>query len=389
MIHKYRVKNFKSLIDVTIDFDPVTVLVGRSGTGKSNILDSLRALKSILLAGSLDKFARNNQNLAWNNIKHVSNGKHPLSFEVSFSIGGVDDKYFYALRFFDERNVTRGPSELYDKFPQFVDEQLLLGDKTLFHHIKREWIVKPNVAAPAAPSGVMLGSLPSLSDVVIAFTALTQGIGCYDFSDIVLTGGQYMPGSSGFVDSGSNYLNALKDIVTNLHDLHIRKNIIATIQRVNPSIMSVELNDLTKPTRVIVGHQFQDQKQIVALDLSQESAGVRRSFAHLLALYQRPPKQTMFFEHPEDGMHPGAMSILAEEFKDTPGAGRGQVVLTTHNPILLDQFSVDQMRVVELINSATRVGRISSEQRESIADALLDVGELLTTDPARLDPTSL
>ena len=37
MIHRFRVQNFKSIVDVDVDLSPVTVLVGKSGTGKSSL----------------------------------------------------------------------------------------------------------------------------------------------------------------------------------------------------------------------------------------------------------------------------------------------------------------------------------------------------------------
>jgi predicted ATPase len=36
---------FKSLIDVAVDLSPVTVLVGKSGIGKSNLIQSLGLLR--------------------------------------------------------------------------------------------------------------------------------------------------------------------------------------------------------------------------------------------------------------------------------------------------------------------------------------------------------
>jgi len=170
--------------------------------------------------------------------------------------------------------------------------------------------------------------------------------------------------------------------MSNLQDLTVRKSIVAALKRVNPSITSVELNDIQKPSGVVVGHRF-DGKTLV-LDLSQESDGFRRFYAHLLAIYQRPSKQTLIFEHPEDGIHPGALSLLAEEFKAAPAAGNGQVILTTHSPELLDHFDVEQIRVVELAGLETRIGFISLEQKEAIGEKLLEPGELLTVDPARM-----
>jgi predicted ATPase len=225
--------------------------------------------------------------------------------------------------------------------------------------------------------------MPSISDVVIAYTALTSGIGCYVFSDRVFT----VPGSQGslvrgFADNAANYLETIRDVVSNLQDINVRRSIVESLRRINPSISSVELDDIQQPSKVVVGHRFRGKT--LELDLSQESDGFRRYYAHLLALYQRPPKQTMLFEHPEDGIHPGALSLLADEFLAAPGDLRGQVILTTHSPRLLDHFDTQQIRVVELVDLETRIGFVSDEQRDAVSEGLLEPGELLTVDPARL-----
>jgi hypothetical protein len=279
-----------------------------------------------------------------------------------------------------------------------VEERLALGDRCLFHQTAGgqrqpgwKWVVEP-ATLPVLPAGPLaLGRIPSISEVVIAFTALTSGIGCYVFSDKVLgAGNQQQPAAMGnqqqttmgFDDTGTNFLSVLREIVSNLQDFKVRKSIVGALQRVNPSVSAVELDNIQQPQHVVVGHKF-DGKTL-SLDLSQESDGFRRFYAHLLALYQRPPKQTLMFEHPEDGIHPGALELLAEEFKAAPQQGRGQVILTTHSPKLLDHFDAEQIRVVELEGYRTRIGPVSSEQKEAIQEHLLDPGELLTVDPARM-----
>jgi predicted ATPase len=104
----------------------------------------------------------------------------------------------------------------------------------------------------------------------------------------------------------------------------------------------------------------------------------------MLALYQIPPKQTLIFEHPESGLHPAALEALAEEFKDCPSEGRGQVILTTHSPQLLDFFPCGAIRVVDMKDQATRIGPLAPEQAEAVREQLLRPGELLTVDEARL-----
>jgi predicted ATPase len=143
----------------------------------------------------------------------------------------------------------------------------------------------------------------------------------------------------------------------------------------------VELDSLQNPQKAFVGHSFLEKT--LTLELGQESDGFRRFYAHLLALYQKPSKQTLIFEEPENGIYPGALSLLADEFKAAPESGRGQVLLTTHSPALLDHFSADQIRVVELVDLETKIGPLAEDQKESLQEELLHAGELLTVDPAR------
>jgi AAA domain, putative AbiEii toxin, Type IV TA system len=372
MIHRSRVQNFKSIVDVDVVLSPVTVLVGKSGTGKSSFVQSLRFLREVLSS---------NQTLqqSWSQLRPVIGSDAPTTFCVDFSILGLEERFQYELSI-----GKTGPGS-----PP-VKERLVLGDKCLFHQVtdgqgSTRWLVEPELLKVPHPGGIALGRIPSISEVVIAFTALTSGIGCYVFSDDVLCQTATLnQRTRGLADDASNYLDALREVVSNLQDLKVRKSIVAALQRVNPSISSVELNDLQNPSSVVVGHRF-DGKTL-ALGLSQESDGFRRFYAHLLAIYQRPPKQTLIFEHPEDGIHPGALSLLAEEFKAAPEHGHGQVILTTHSPKLLDHFDVEQIRVVELSGSETRIGFVSAEQKEAIGDKLIEPGELLTVDPARMQP---
>ncbi len=301
----------------------------------------------------------------------------PTTYYVEFSVAGIEERFQYEL------SIDKvGPAQVPD------EERLSLGDKCLFHqtkagYAKKHWVVAPELIQVPAPGAIALGRIPSISDIVIAFTALTSGIGWYVFSDKVLCPPvQENRRTRGLADDAGNFVDTLKDIVSNLQDLNVRKSIVAALERLNPSISSVELNDIQNPSKVVVGHRINGKT--LTLDLSQESDGFRRFYAHLLALYQRPPKQTLTFEHPEDGIHPGALSLLAEEFKAAWGEEHGQVILTTHSPKLLDLFDVEQIRVVELVGLETRIGFVSAEQKEAIHDKLLEPGELLTVDPARM-----
>ena len=49
MLKHVRISNYKSLGDVALDLDPVTVLIGRSGTGKTNFVEALKFLRDYVV----------------------------------------------------------------------------------------------------------------------------------------------------------------------------------------------------------------------------------------------------------------------------------------------------------------------------------------------------
>ena len=378
MIKHITIKDFKSLEDVSVDLAPVTVLVGRSGSGKSNFVNALRFLRNYII---VDEKAVGEAG-GWGCLVPVGKDKPATSFEILFDVPGVENEFSYLL----------GLAHHGNRMQRFDEERLCLGGDVLFHQRAGAWLTEPKQLGIPQPNGLMVGKIPAISDIVIAYTVLSTGIACHEFPMDVLTKTQSRPGRrfgsgaseelDGLHDDGENSLVVLRALARNLQDLSIRKNITAALQQINASVTSVELNSMQSPSSVVVGHDFEGRT--LSLSLDAESDGFRRFYAHLLALYQQPPKQTLIFEEPENGIYPGALSLLADEFKAAPAAGRGQIILTTHSPELLDHFPPEALRVVQLDKHQTRIGPVDDAQRAALQDNLLNAGELLTVDPARM-----
>src|SRR5713101_2891741 len=98
MIKHVRITNFKSLGDVSVDLDPVTVLIGRSGTGKSNFFDALRFLRDSVKSLSGD-VASNNLGGWPRIIPATANSPVRISFSVRFVGPGLAEEYEYVLVF--------------------------------------------------------------------------------------------------------------------------------------------------------------------------------------------------------------------------------------------------------------------------------------------------
>ncbi|MDX1947815.1 MAG: AAA family ATPase [Pirellulaceae bacterium] len=386
MIKRIRIQNFKSIRDIEVCLGPLTVLVGRSGTGKSNFVNAIRFIRDYLAWG--DGAVRGHD--AWKYILPAGRGEAP-GFSLDFVVPGHDEEFTYSFALVNK--AERGGVQL-------KSESLTVGSSDVFVQSDNRWIRPPQTAPIPQLGQLALGSLSAIPEARIAFTALTNGIGCYEFSSEVAgtdignihqspqakmaqqSGVQQFPANGSLLDDAANYVPAATSIIGNLSNLGLKKTLVASLQILNPSIASLELDSVQNPKRITVTHKFPDQS--LSLDLAQESDGFRRFFAHLLALYQQPSKLTLLFEEPEAGIHPGALGLLADEFRQAPVKGRGQVVLTTHSPELLNHLEVDCLRVVTIHNHETRIGSVAHEQVESVKERLLTPGELLTVDYARV-----
>lgn len=375
MITHLQIRNFKSL-DIDFSLAPVTVLIGRSGTGKTNFVEAIRFFRDFLRdRGGPSIHSRG----GWPSLVSTT-APRPVSmdFEVQFSVPSVPDDFLYRVTL---EQANPSGSEF-----QLTFEGLSLGGQSLFSHGRGVWDRPPGVVDPPPVTGIMLGAITGVQEIAIAHVALTQAVGCYSFTETVLLSGgtARLQGDTGLADDGSNYLQAFQAIVTNLAALHHWREIVSAVRRLNSSIKSVELQ-MPGRDRIAVSHEAGGKRLV--LDLGQESEGLRRFLACLVALYQTPSKQALFLEEPEKGIHPGALAVLADEFKACPDAGRGQVILTTHSPELLNHFDPESLRVVELEDHVTHIGPVAPEQVEAVRDRLLKPGELLTVDYARLAPT--
>ena len=372
MIEQITIRNFKSIREARVDLAPVTVLIGRSGVGKSNFLRAIRFLRNFLLEG--DNAV--NREGGWARIWPFGNPAAPAFF-IRFSIPGYAKPFSYELTWHGLNRSVMIVST----------ERLLLGDEVIFDRGMKNFNKWPGDGSPPTVDQRQLcvGALPTLSEAVLTFTALTSGVGWHDFPASVFTKPQRdsdRASMTGLVDDAANYLDVIRDMTQNLHDQRSRRQILARVKQINATVASLELDSVTKPTRVVVAHMVGDRR--IGLDLSQESDGFRRYYAHLLALYQTPPKQVLMFEEPENGIYPGALRNLAEEFNDAPVNGRGQVLLTTQSSDLLDGFTPESLRVVELDETqSTRIGPLDASQLEAVKEHLLEPGELLTVDTAR------
>ena len=109
-------------------------------------------------------------------------------------------------------------------------------------------------------------------------------------------------------------------------------------------------------------------------DLSHESDGTIRLLAMLMALFQDPAPSLIGLEEPELAIHPGAMAVLSDTM--TEASLRGQVLVATHSPELIDRLPIESIRAVTAEEGSTKAGKVADHQLESVREDLFTAGEL-------------
>ena len=105
----------------------------------------------------------------------------------------------------------------------------------------------------------------------------------------------------------------------------------------------------------------------------QLSDGTLRFICLATALLQPAPSATLLFDEPELGLHPYALTLLAELFK---GAARGcQVIVATQSPALLNEFEPEDVIVIDRADGRSTFRRLTAaELSEWLAE--YSIGEL-------------
>jgi AAA domain, putative AbiEii toxin, Type IV TA system len=96
VIKRLKVNGYQSLVDAEIHFNPLTVLLGRNGAGKSALLDSLERLGSYARGGVERAFGTPPYSLGF--LRSHGHGDMPVtSFEVDLLLNGNDYRYRLSL----------------------------------------------------------------------------------------------------------------------------------------------------------------------------------------------------------------------------------------------------------------------------------------------------
>ncbi|MEW6212598.1 MAG: AAA family ATPase [Acidobacteriota bacterium] len=386
MITRVQVKNYRSLADVDVRLGPLTVLVGRNGTGKSAFLDVLRFVRDAIQQG-LESAINERQGITA--IRRWTPRK-PCDVEITLTVEGDN---FHTTYSFVISSGRQGSYRV--KRESFVGKDRE-GNVEEFETKDGKWIIMPPYIKETSLSGFPFVKpaalvLPSVSLFLRNAFLLLEGIegSFYNIIPDKLREPQKPSDERRLMDDGSNLASILRRIKESRMWF---PTLLTALGKVSEGVNGLRVSRIggylvTELRHENIGKKPDANNNAPWFPLAQESDGTLRMLAMLVALYQSEPPyaQTLLgLEEPENALHPGALAVLSDVFREA--ALRNQIIITTQSPDLISHFTVDELRIVEIAQGVTKIGPIDETQREIIEEELFSASDLLRIQDLRREP---
>ena len=349
LIESVRIKGFRSLADVEIDnLSPATVLIGPNGSGKSNFIRFFEMMRSMtarprrlaefvaLHGGADDQLfggAQDSPRMKAKIFMRTERGREDYRFSLAHA---HPDRFVFTDEAFRFNRGGRGAEATWRRLGSGHSEARIV-----------------EIARRGKSAGAK-------SRTVREIIHLLRHCTSYQFHDTSnhsnLKKKWDVEDSTDLRADGGNLaaiLYRLKD-----EDLPRFESICQYIRHALPIFDRFEIKE--RYGKVSLRWKSKWIDKTIGAHLT--SDGSLRFFA-LVTLLNLPPEMLpdmLLLDEPELGLHPAAVGLIGEMIKIL--AKERQVVVATQSPLLVDEFDLDEIVVLELREGRTRVRRFDGKK---------------------------
>jgi predicted ATPase len=353
-LDKITINGFKSIRTLTdFELSNLNVLIGSNGAGKSNFIDFFRLLRSIC-EDNLGEFIRNGGGIS----DFLFNGRKvtkKLDFEMLFGKHG----YRFSIVPTIKEQCTISGESLYSK--DGATGWRKLGDSSdgtslLVKEVKAD--SRDNKYSKPVYEAIMSWQIYHFHD-----TTATAGM---RHAEIIQDNKYLRADGSNIAPYLFGLKNARPEIYTEITD---------AIRLVIPFFDDFQLEPESFGEKKKVNLSWRQKGSDYPLQPYHFSDGSIRFICLATTLLQPTPPAIIIIDEPELGLHPSAISILAELIQNA--AKRIQLFIATQSPSFIDNFAVENVIVVNRKNGESTFSRLQ-EKDFNVWLENYSVGELWT-----------
>lgn len=378
MLRRLLLRRFRSLQEADIEFDNPTFMVGRNGSGKSNIADSFHFLSDAMRPPLQAAFDWRGGISAVRNRPVIG---HPPNLGIGVVLSGLNGESISA-RYAFELIPTRNQGFAVAREQCVVDRENNTRD--WFDRDSRNGF-RSNIETlkPALESDSLALPLVGGDTRFQPVHHFLSKMRAYNIEPSTLRDMQDPDGGAYLRSDGRNAASVLREIKQKSEENWNR--ILEYLQVIVPKTIAVGPKKHGNKLALEFVQDWGKSKN-VKFEGYNMSDGTLRAVGILAAAFQQPTPSVLIIEEPESTIHPGALGAILDVLRHA--SHFMQVVVTTHSPDILASKWIkgNHLKIVSWEQGETRVGLVSDEMRSALEAHLTDAGELLRTNALEAAP---
>ncbi|MEH1950141.1 MAG: AAA family ATPase [Nostoc sp.] len=354
MLKQLILENWKSFRYAELPLDPLTVLIGTNASGKSNVVEALEFLQRIARGENIEVALAGDKTLPsirggveW----AAKNGEKELTLKILVADNDAKVDYLYRITLKTRptiNNLTEKITIIQDNHEYFPIEFGLSGDNFSarssllnrsdfyglpLHFIESSFLSEPSKKELYQSNYFKKNSvniinniiLPTIENILVLNPVPYKMRDYSRLSDNLESDGSNIAGVLAALDGEqkAEVESTLSAYIKDLPEGDIKRVFAEPVGRLKTDAM-LYCEEEWKPG------------EITLIDAKTMSDGTLRFIAIITALLTRPEGSQLVIEEIDNGLHPSRAELLVKILREIGSKRKIDILLTTHNPALLD-----------------------------------------------------